>query len=151
MYRQMKEITLKPWQEKVLKMMDEQNDRQVLWIYDEQGNRGKTLLAKHQHITNNVFYTTNASTKDITFAYNRESKVIIDLSRSVEDRVNCSVIEQLKNGLMFSAKYQSRTKVFNPPAVCVMSNFLPDTKKLSKDRCQIYAFYADGNLWEYFH
>lgn len=60
--------------------------------------------------------------------------IIIDLSRSMEDHVPYEAIEDIKNGIFFSGKYESKMIVRNNPIVIIFANFEPDTSKLSKDR-----------------
>ena len=40
-------VRLYPWQRVALTMVKHQNDRQILWIVDEEGNTGKTFLCKY--------------------------------------------------------------------------------------------------------
>lgn len=46
-------------------------------------------------------------------------------------------METIKNGIMFSSKYDSTMKVYDHPHVVVMAHGLPDTSKLSQDRWDI--------------
>lgn len=128
---------LRNWQEKALNKLNKQDDRKVLWIYDREGNKGKTWLAKYLLANKDAFYVQGGKTRDIACAYNYEKYVCFDFTRSQEEYVNYSVIESFKNGLIFSPKYNSITKKFNPCQVIVMSNFYPDTKQLSQDRWDI--------------
>ena len=41
---QFENATLKPWQDMVMKLIELQGDREILFIIDEQGNQGKTWL-----------------------------------------------------------------------------------------------------------
>lgn len=47
------------------------------------------------------------------------------------------IIEQIKNGIYFSGKYESQMKYDKPPHVVVFSNTMPDQSKLSADRWNI--------------
>lgn len=125
------------WQKEIIESLEKQNDRQVTWVFDKKGGSGKTELARHLILNNDACYFTNSKTKDIAYAYNGEKTVIFDLARSLEDRVNYQSIEQIKNGLMFSSKYTSVTKIFNKPKVLIMANFMPEMSKLSMDRWDI--------------
>ena len=40
------DIELRPWQKKVLSLTSDQNNRTILWVFDFQGNSGKTELSK---------------------------------------------------------------------------------------------------------
>ncbi len=76
----------------------------------------------------------NGKSADIKYGYNGERVVIFDYSRSQEDSINYQVLEDLKNGIFFSPKYQSAMKVFEIPHVIVFANFEPKREKLSADR-----------------
>ena len=51
--------------------------------------------------------------------------------------MNYEVIESVKNGVVFSTKYESQMKVFKTPHVIIMANFAPDESKMSSDRWDI--------------
>lgn len=113
------------------------SDRHVIWIYDKLGHAGKTFTASHLEDNNNFITFTNGKTMDISYAWNGEN-VIFDFSRSQQEFINYEVIEQLKNGKVFSSKYQSSSKKYAPPFVIIFSNFLPDILRLSADKWKIY-------------
>ncbi len=75
----------------------------------------------------------------MAYAYKNESIVIIDLARTQAESVNYfyQFIESLKNGVLFSPKYESGQKIFKPPHVFVFANYEPDQTKLSADRWNI--------------
>lgn len=120
----------KEWDE----YLDNQNERQILWIHDSQGGTGKTFFSKHLIAKKNAIRFTNGRTADISAAYNYNPIVVFDFARSCEDRINYQIIEDLKNGMLFDSKYKSKCKYFTPPKVVIMANFMPHTEKLSKDR-----------------
>lgn len=125
------------FQTEILEHLDRQDQRQITWVVDEKGGRGKSWLSLKLVADQNAIRFTNGKNADISFAYNGQPMVIFDLSRSIEGRVNYDIIEQLKNGALFSAKYESCSKIFKPPKVVVFSNFKPDLSKLSQDRWDI--------------
>lgn len=130
--------SLRPWQSQILKTLNEQNDRQVLWIYDEPGNTGKTYLAKCIVSQYDGIYFTNSKSSDIFYAYKSQTHVVFDFSRCKDGFIVYSTIESLKNGIYFSSKYESSQNIFEPPKIIILSNFLPDRKMLSADRWQVY-------------
>lgn len=134
---QMEKETLRPWQVDVLRLLLEQDDRQVLWIVDYIGNTGKSFLSKYLAAIHGAFEVTGGKTQDIAFAYNYEPIVVFDLSRQKQEYVNYGVIEDFKNGRIFSPKYESQTVRFNPAKVIVFSNWDPDETKLSEDRWNV--------------
>lgn len=146
----LKKIKIWGWQLKIVKLLDQEpNDRTINWIYDEHGKNGKTSLAKWLLVNRNACYVTNGKTADIAYSIDDCDIVIFDFSRSLENHVNYGALEQVKNGLLFSAKYKSCLKIFNPPHVLVLANFYPEVEKLSKDRWNIITLdddYKDNQL-----
>lgn len=41
------ELALRPWQRQVITLLHEQNSRHILWVFDYDGNTGKTQLGKY--------------------------------------------------------------------------------------------------------
>lgn len=130
-------ITLNKMQNEVIEHMNAQDDRKITWVYDEVGNSGKTYLSKHLIAAKGAVRFTNGRTGDIAFAYNNEDIIIFDFARSCEERINYQIIEDLKNGILFSSKYNSKCKIFNPPKIVIMANFMPNLKSMSEDRWDI--------------
>lgn len=126
------------WQQELLNDLHKApHNRKVTWIVDEKGGRGKTYLARYLLSNMGACYLTNSKTADGAHAYNGENIVVFDYSRSNEGQINYGIIEQIKNGLIFSPKYDSCTKVNAIPHVVCFSNFQPDQTKLSADRWDI--------------
>lgn len=123
------------WQKDVINIITKKPDkRKIYWFWEEIGNIGKSELCKYIYINYKCAFFTNAKTADIAYAYNGEPIVIFDLPRTTEDYFNFNAIEQLKNGMLFSSKYESGAKVFNRPHIIVFANWEPTNASLSKDR-----------------
>ncbi len=132
-------VILKEWQLFAIKILKLQSNRQILWIVDQEGNQGKTFLGKYLVAENNAFYIRNGKSTDIAYAYNNQKIVVFDYTREQEERINYQSIENFKDGILFSPKYESTTKIFTPCKVIIFSNFHPDESKLSKDRWHILS------------
>jgi hypothetical protein len=135
---------LRPWQNQLFNeiytfLLRTDEDRKIIWYYDKIGNSGKTLLSKYLCINmeNEIICLSNGKSADISYLYKGEKIIIFDLSRSLEDMTNYSIIEKLKDGQIFSPKYESTTKIYISPMVIVFANFYPEIHKLSKDRWDI--------------
>ncbi len=128
---------LRDWQTTALQKLLTQDNRTVLWIQDRKGNRGKTFLAKYITAIHKAFYIRNGKSADIAYAYNNQQIVVFDFTREQQERINYQSIENFKDGMLFSPKYESTTKIFKPCKVIVFSNFYPDTSMLSEDRWDI--------------
>lgn len=112
--------------------------RKIVWYTDFQGGAGKTEFTKYMIVKHAACGLNNAKTADIAYAIKEDVKIVIfNLARTLEGKVNYQAIEQVKDGLIFSAKYESTTKVFNSPHLVVFANFNPDLDALSKDRWDI--------------
>lgn len=138
-----KEEEFYKWQKKVVKHYyqdkEKPNDRVIYWIYDPVGCVGKTALCKWFVIEKDFGYLNNAKTADICFYAKENPKegYVFDFCRSNEDKINYQAIESLKNGILFSAKYESGVLLMDSPMIFCFSNFEPDTSKMSMDRWNI--------------
>lgn len=83
---------------------------------------------------------------DLANAFHNEKIIVFDYTRSMEETVNYSILENFKNGYMFSAKYNSATKHFQACKVLCLANFMPDKAKLSLDRWMIFLLENDKLL-----
>lgn len=113
--------------------------RKIIFIVDYVGGKGKSSFAKHMYMIKKAQYFNNAKSADISFCLDEKGPniLIFDLCRSSQDHINYEVIENVKNGLLFSGKYESKVKCFNTPHIVVMMNESPNKDKLSKDRYDI--------------
>lgn len=137
----------KEWQQNILDLIKTEPDfRSIYWYYEEKGNVGKTALAKYILCNNKKTAIILAGKSNDMFhgiAKHKEEHgiypqiVIIDCPRSVQDFINYGAIEQIKNGLIYSGKYEGSQIIFDNPHVIVFANKLPDGSKLSLDRFKI--------------
>lgn len=127
------------WQQRVLDFVGgDVCSRTILWVYDPFGNSGKTFLARHLVDAYGAFYSNGGKGADICYAYDGEPVAVFDYVRDSKDFVNYGVIEQLKNGILTSSKYESRTKRFKVPHVIVFANFMCEEGKFSADRLKVF-------------
>lgn len=128
-------LRLRKWQRAVVEMLKEPaDDRTIIWFYDEKGCSGKTLLTKWLAIHMGACTLTNGRSQDIAYAYQGEDVILFDFTRTMEDRINYQVLEQIKDGKVFSPKYGSKSKLFVSPWVIVFSNRLPDFRTMTSDK-----------------
>ena len=126
-------------QREMLQALTQQTDRKVSWIYDPKGNTGKSVFSRYMIAKYRAIRFTNAKTADIALAYNGEEVVIFDFARCINGNVNYGAIEHLKNGMIFSSKYRSKSRIFEKsPKIIILANFPPDTTQLSEDRWDIH-------------
>lgn len=128
------------WELEIINIIEkEADDRKIYWYWDEMGGCGKTSFCKYLVIKHDAIYVKGKKGDMLYVAaqFPDSNIVLIDLSRTVEERVPYEAIEDLKNGLYMSGKYESSFIVRNPPHMFIFANFPPDEKALSKDRWQI--------------
>ena len=142
--KQLKIITeLYPWQQKIADIVaEEADDRTVHWFWEGTGNVGKTALTKYLLVKYpHTHYFSGGKANDIAFQLIKNKWdpeiCIFNFPRTSEGAVSYNAIEQLKDGLVFSSKYEGGTKIFNPPHVIIFANWLPDVTQLSADRWNI--------------
>lgn len=128
---------LLPWQQLLVDSLDgEPNPRTITFVIDEVGNKGKSWFCSYCEKTfERVQIMKCGKRDDMAFELQENVRtVIIDVSRSQSEFLNYQFLEDLKDGRVFSPKYESYTKRFNSPHVIVMMNETPNESKLSADR-----------------
>ena len=63
--------------------------------------------------------------------------LIINVPRCNENHVSYAAMEEIKDGLIYSGKYEGGFANIEHPHVIVISNFAPEAHKLSEDRWNI--------------
>ena len=146
------EVTLKPWQKEVIKIIDQPSDRYIYWIVGKKGNEGKSFIQKY---IRNLFGSrrviqSEIDTKkaDIAYLLSNETLTCTDIFlfnlRRSDARAAYRILENVKDGDLISSKYKSKlVKVQTPNTVIVFSNYWPDCDKLSKDRWKLYEISND--------
>lgn len=130
------------WQASVVERLEEApHPRRIMWYWEPTGNVGKSTLCKWLVVKKNAIIVSGKSA-DIAHSLSKQERrairiVIIDCPRVAHDFINYAIIEQVKNGLLFSGKYDSQQVVFNTPHVIVFANQEPDYHKMSADRWDV--------------
>lgn len=140
-------LVLYPWQNEVLGLVEEPAcQRKIYWYCGKEGNEGKTSLAKHICMKDERNLYVSGKAADVKFAVSKlvergkfPKVVIFGLPRTSEGYVSYAALEEVKDGIFFSGKYESGMCMFNPPHIIVFANFLPEISKMSKDRWKIYS------------
>lgn len=130
------------WQREVLEIVrSEPDDRTVYWYWEPLGRSGKTTLAKSILLTNRDSLLLGGKAADCKYAIaqmvekKRIPKVILfDIVRSCEQYVSYQALEEVKNGMFFSGKYEAGMVLIECPHVICFANFPPEIGKLSSDR-----------------
>jgi hypothetical protein len=128
---------LNPFQLTWKHLIENQNDREILWIYDPEGNAGKTFFCDYMVAKHNAFKCENNAKRDVMQSYNEQKIVLIDLGRTEETTYNYNMIEKFKDGNIFKQKYESEILHIKGIKLGVFSNNLPDINALSLDRWRL--------------
>lgn len=131
------------WQTDLALSLDEDctDDRKVIFYVDEEGGKGKSWFIR-KFISDHIDFTQYLSIgkrDDLAFAIDEtKSCFLFNIPRGQMEFLSYPILEMLKDRMIFSTKYQSRTKVLATiPHVIVFSNEMPDEGKLTVDRYDI--------------
>lgn len=131
------------WQLRVAGLVESDNPspRRIHFVVDPDGGKGKSwicrwALSKHP---DKVQILRIGKRDDLAYAIDETKRVFIfDIPREQMTYLQYSVLESLKDQMIFSAKYESSLKVLrNPVQVIVFSNEKPDQTQLTEDRYNI--------------
>lgn len=126
----------RPWQARVLDIIKQPADRRtIVWVWETVGNVGKSRLVDHI-LRNYGGVLLDGKVADMAHAYSKQPVVLFDVPRTAIENMNhlCGFAEKLKNGALFSSKYESKMKLFAPPHVLFFANVPPPTDAWSADR-----------------
>lgn len=138
-FTEYKDKLLRGWQMSILRRLFNQSTREILWVYDIGGGRGKSFLA---HYLNSVYnyelFDGVTAAKDIAFLLSdRFSGIVFDVTRDNAQHFSYNTLEMCKNGFVMSGKYNGIKRMFRVVPVIVFANFEPDRSKLSADRWSV--------------
>lgn len=139
---------LKPWQASVWALMQQEDSRIVHWVYQAEGNAGKTWFAKWAWRKHGVVCITFGKAADLYYLVSkiRCNGYNFDLARNATVAMEeiYSAIETVKNGLFVSTKYETQlVDLVIEPSIVVFSNHKPDLTALSRDRWRLWTIVDD--------
>lgn len=136
-----------PWQQWMLdKIPTLPDDRTITWIYNKDGNCGKSKLVKYcmfKKLGMKVPYGTATQLKQFISKIGARRAYFIDIPRTSGKQESFkdlfSTIEEIKNGLVQGAMYgEGACLMMEPPHVFCFSNEVPPLSYMSADRWQVY-------------
>ncbi len=134
------------WQKRSLATLKkEPNDRTIYWIWEPNGNSGKSAFTKYLVVKESALIVSGKGA-DIKYGvvsyYEKEGVdpkiIIVDVPRSMLQYISYQAIEEVKNGCFFSSKYESAMFTMNSPHVVIFANEEPDYDKMSSDRWEVF-------------
>lgn len=120
------------------------DDRKVIFVVDLEGGQGKTWFAKQyckKH--SDAQFMEPAKKADMAYALQDQLRVLfLNVTRTSDSKNHeylYSFVESVKDGMVFSPKYESRMKYYDKVHVVVMMNQEPNMDLLSSDRYDIIS------------
>lgn len=120
------------------KLSEPADDRSVIFCVDEDGGKGKTVFCKYflSKYPEKTQLLSVGKRDDIAYAVDETKTIFLfDVPRGSMEYFQYSVVEKLKDQVVFSSKYESRTKFMAEKVhVVVFCNEMPNTAALTQDR-----------------
>lgn len=133
---------LREWQRRLYNELDsEPDDRSINFYVDTDGGKGKSWFIRY-YITNHPEKTQRLSIgkrDDLAYVLDNSKRVFLfDIPRNSMQFLQYNILEQLKDQMVFSPKYESSSKIFNHKVhVVVFSNEEPDREQMTNDRYKV--------------
>lgn len=134
-------VVWKDWQQEILNIKND--NRTIHWYWDEKGNSGKSYIAKYLALTKKIVLCEGRKVdifNQVNICIENETEpefILCDIPRTNMDYINYGALEKLKDGLLYSGKYEGGICIFPPPIVVCLANEPPDESALSPDRWHI--------------
>ncbi len=141
-------LNLYPWQNYIVNRLSASylDDRTIYWVWDKEGCKGKTLLAKWLYLKKNKVVVLSGKAADMKHGICEYQKntgclpkiIIINIPRSTLDYVSYTGIEEIKDMFFFSGKYEGGMICGRSPHVLIFANEEPQYEKMSNDRWKVF-------------
>lgn len=132
---------LYPWQAELSEALKRNaDDRTICFVVDPKGNSGKTWFAHYFcSLHPNCQVLLPGRKVDMAMTLDVSVRVLfLDAPRCKNGEfIQYDFLEDVKNGYVFSSKYESRIKKLGKVHVVVLMNEQPDMTKLSADRYKV--------------
>lgn len=134
---------LRDWQRELeTELLEEGDDRSVLFYVDKEGGTGKSYFCRYMLTKyENVQILSVGKRDDLAFCVDITKEIyLFNVPRGGMEYFQYTILEQLKDRVVFSPKYWSQTKVVRKKChVVVFCNEDPDMNKMSADRYIVRA------------
>ena len=142
-------VELYGWQKSAESVIKKEPDnRTIFWIWSREGGRGKSTFVRYlcQNMGAIICAGKASDMKFQIVKYIERNDgcfpeiIVFDVPRSMENYLSYTGIEEIKNGVFASNKYESDMVIMPHPHVVVLANFSPDlnNKDMSSDRFEIW-------------
>nr|WAE42132.1 MAG: replication associated protein [Cressdnaviricota sp.] len=132
-----------PYQKEVINIITGLPDkRKLFWWWEPTGNRGKSTFSKHLVLKYDALVIFGRS-QDIKYILAKRLEtedvdiIVFDFPRGYKNYINYTTMEEIKNGLIVSGKYEGQSIVYNVPHIICFANFPPEIDELSYDKWDV--------------
>lgn len=143
---------LRPWEIEVIGNIEcEPDDRTIYWYWSKSGNMGKTTFTKYlvmrHHAT--ILAGKGADVRNGVVEFVKRNGytphlVIYPIPRSFnQEYLSYESIENIKDMLFYSGKFEGGMVCGNCPHVIVFANEPPDVSRMSEDRWKVFELLDD--------
>lgn len=147
----LEEDPARPWQQALLDVVAEPAPkREILFYVDPAGGAGKSWMMRKLFSVcpNDVQVLGLGKRADIAHAVDETRSIFVfDIPRQGMEFLCYDLLEKLKDRVVFSPKYDSKTKILKVvPHVIVFANEMPDMNKMTPDRYVVMNDFFNVNL-----
>jgi len=129
------------WQREIVELTEtEPDDRTINWYWESNGNVGKSQLMRYLVIHKGALLVSGKSADikyQIANCKQPPDLIIYDIPRTARNYINWTALEEIKNGIFCSSKYESKMIVMNSPHIICFANFEPNEDVMSQDRWKV--------------
>lgn len=129
------------WQLQIMEIIQNKPDKRTIhWFWEPNGNMGKSELCRYLCIKHDAMICSGTA-KDMKYmcatAKEKPKIIIFDVPRACLEYISYTGIEEIKNGVFCSSKYESSMCVMNRPHIIIFANEPPLLSKMSQDRWNV--------------
>lgn len=137
------------WQKEILNLVEQEahKDDPIIWVYNPHGGAGKTVLCKYltwKHEAMVIRWQACKDTDNIVVRTGQRNIYVFDLQRNKgKDFTKTdlySSLENIKDGVISSGKYEGGKLIMKPPHVLVFANFRCREADFSKGRIMVITY-----------
>lgn len=151
---------LRPFQKQLIDIIEAPVDEgKIIWIYDEEGQMGKTQFLRYLNVKKGVPFTYGGKCADIVnLAFNNKeyllstdrAVMIYNFGRDTDNRkISYKSMEQISDGAISNTKFETGCFCCNPPHVIVLANCCPNFEALTKSRWKVKTIDKNLNLVDF--
>ena len=131
--------------EEIMEVITQEPDNRTLhWFWSKEGAVGKTTTAAYLEHNYEGVYVVNGKAADMKNQVISQLKegndldiVIITVPRTAENYVSYAAMEEIKDALIYSGKYEGGSANIEHPHVMILANFPPNESACSVDRWNV--------------